>query len=301
MNKKNNSKISILIVPHAKKVHRLGIPYWLPKVAILSFASLVLIGIIFISMTYRYQKSLKLDINEKSILISKLEGSNRNKELELTNLKRLNFELSKTSTDVEKKLTEIGILQRKLEKMAAIKSPSRGSPRNNYISLEDINQDEEMNIMIEVLDDKKLELEAFIEELQVQFEYLETVPDLMPTKGKLTSKFGNRSDPFTRRIQFHQGIDIANSRGTDILASARGTVSFAGYKGGYGRIIIINHGNEYETLYAHCSKLVVSKGTKVAKGDHIANVGNTGRSTGAHLHLEVIKNGVHQNPSNFVK
>lgn len=118
---------------------------------------------------------------------------------------------------------------------------------------------------------------------------------MMPTRGRITSGFGRRWG------RMHRGLDIAASHGTAIKAADGGTVSFAGWNGSYGNMIEIDHGNGYKTRYAHCSKLVVSKGTKVAKGDHIANVGNTGRSTGAHLHLEVIKNGVHQNPSNFVK
>ena len=118
---------------------------------------------------------------------------------------------------------------------------------------------------------------------------------MMPTRGRITSGFGRRWG------RMHRGLDIAASHGTAIKAADGGTVSFAGWNGSYGNMIEIDHGNGYKTRYAHCSKLLVSKGTKVAKGDHIANVGNTGRSTGAHLHLEVIKNGVHQNPSNFVK
>ena len=118
---------------------------------------------------------------------------------------------------------------------------------------------------------------------------------LMPTRGRISSPFG------TRWGRMHRGIDIAASYGTAIKAADGGTVSFAGYKGSYGYMVEINHGNGYRTRYAHCSKIHVKKGQKVAKGQHIANVGNSGRSTGAHLHLEVLKNGVHQNPSKYVR
>lgn len=99
----------------------------------------------------------------------------------------------------------------------------------------------------------------------------------------------------------HRGLDIANSLGSSINAADGGTVIFSGYKGTYGYLVEIDHGNGYKTRYAHCSKLLVNKGDKVYKGQKIANVGNTGRSTGPHLHLEVLKSGVHQNPINYVK
>lgn len=118
---------------------------------------------------------------------------------------------------------------------------------------------------------------------------------LMPTRGRISSGYGRRWG------RMHKGIDIAASPGTPIKAADGGTVSFAGYQGSYGYMVEINHGNGYKTRYAHCSKLHVKVGQKVAKGQHIANVGNTGRSTGPHLHLEVLKNGVHQNPSKYVK
>ncbi|NLP36019.1 MAG: peptidoglycan DD-metalloendopeptidase family protein, partial [Clostridiales bacterium] len=98
-----------------------------------------------------------------------------------------------------------------------------------------------------------------------------------PTRGRLTSGFGSR---WGRR---HEGIDIANSTGTPIKAADAGKVSFAGYKGSYGNLVIINHENGYQTYYAHASKLLVKAGTRVYKGQEIAKVGSTGRSTGPHL------------------
>lgn len=117
----------------------------------------------------------------------------------------------------------------------------------------------------------------------------------MPTRGRISSRYGMRWG------SMHRGLDIAASHGTPIKAADAGTISFAGYQGSYGYMVEIDHGNGFKTRYAHCSKLLVKKGAKVTKGQHIANVGNSGRSTGAHLHFEVLKNGVHQNPSNYVK
>lgn len=117
---------------------------------------------------------------------------------------------------------------------------------------------------------------------------------VMPTRGRISSRYGMRNG------RMHRGLDIAASNGTPINAADGGTVVYSGYSGAYGNLIEIDHGNGYRTKYAHCSKLLVSKGDKVYKGQHIANVGNTGRSTGPHLHLEVLKNGSNQNPSSYV-
>lgn len=117
----------------------------------------------------------------------------------------------------------------------------------------------------------------------------------MPTRGRFTSGYGYRWG------RMHRGIDIAASVGTPIKAADGGKVTEAGWAGTYGYMVEIDHGNGFKTRYAHASKLLVKVGDKVYKGQHIANVGNTGRSTGAHLHLEVLKNGVHVNPSKYVK
>ena len=125
--------------------------------------------------------------------------------------------------------------------------------------------------------------------------YIATGVFSMPTRGRVSSGFGRRWG------RMHRGLDIAAGSGTPIKAADGGTVTFSGRNGSYGNLVEIDHGNGYKTRYAHCSKIHVRNGQKVAKGEHIANVGNTGRSTGPHLHLEVIKNGVHQNPSNYVR
>ncbi len=120
---------------------------------------------------------------------------------------------------------------------------------------------------------------------------------IRPISGTITSRFGARS---SIRVSSHTGLDIAASTGTQIAAAASGTVTFSGYKGSYGNMIVISHGNGVQTYYGHCSKLYVSAGTQVSQGQTIAAVGSTGNSTGPHLHLEVRQNGVAYNPQNYV-
>lgn len=116
-----------------------------------------------------------------------------------------------------------------------------------------------------------------------------------PTRGRISSRYGMRNG------RMHTGLDISASLGTPIKAADGGKVVFVGRKGAYGNMVEIDHGNGYKTRYAHCSKMLVKVGDKVYKGQHIANVGNTGRSTGPHLHFEVLKNGKSQNPSKYLK
>lgn len=118
---------------------------------------------------------------------------------------------------------------------------------------------------------------------------------LMPTRGVISSRYGMRNG------RMHKGLDIAASVGTDIKAADGGKVTYVGRRGAYGNLVEIDHGNGYKTRYAHCSKILVKKGDKVYKGQVIAKVGNTGRSTGPHLHFEIIKNGRNVNPLSYVK
>ncbi len=130
-------------------------------------------------------------------------------------------------------------------------------------------------------------------------------PSLWPTEGQLTSLFGYRFDPMGgvdgEQGEYHQGIDIANSPDTLISATADGTVRHAGWSQGYGRMILIDHGYGITTLYGHTSKSLVKTGDRVARGQVIAYMGTTGRSTGAHLHYEVWRHGRPVNPMVFLR
>lgn len=120
------------------------------------------------------------------------------------------------------------------------------------------------------------------------------------TSGFVGSGFGSRLDPFSGQMAMHAGLDFAAPVGTPILAAAGGVVSLSEYNPAYGNMIVVDHGNGLQTLYAHASKLQVRAGEIVRKGQQIAQVGSTGRSTGAHLHFEVHVNGAPQNPARFL-
>jgi murein DD-endopeptidase MepM/ murein hydrolase activator NlpD len=127
------------------------------------------------------------------------------------------------------------------------------------------------------------------------------LPTRLPIVGaELTSSFGNRVDPFAHTHAFHAGLDFAARAGTPIASAAGGIVAFAGFKRDYGWVVEIDHGNGLATRYAHASELLVRTGQVVVPGDRIAMVGSTGRSTGPHLHFEVLRSGDHVDPRRYL-
>jgi len=175
---------------------------------------------------------------------------------------------------------------------------------------EEYNKDLELNIGInkiytESLDENSIELATQTLETNIEEKIKEkksTVNGIVlaykpVTTGAISSRYGVSS---RIRATNHTGLDISASSGTDIVAAASGEVTFSGWKGSYGYLVVISHGNGVETWYGHCSKLYVSKGEIIEGGKTIAAVGSTGNSTGPHLHLEVRINGVHVNPQNYL-
>ncbi len=146
--------------------------------------------------------------------------------------------------------------------------------------------------------------EASLRELQEYFDdqksLLASTPSLWPTRGWVTSDFGTRLDPYTADRKMHTGLDIATPHGQVVYAPSDGTVVFAGTEGGYGKVLVIDHGYGVKTRYGHLSELFVREGAQVKRGEKVAAVGNTGRSTGPHLHYEVRVNGIPENPRKFI-
>ncbi len=126
------------------------------------------------------------------------------------------------------------------------------------------------------------------------------VPLGRPVPGKVTSRFGHRSDPKNGKNAFHSGVDLRGRSGDKVIATADGVVTKASWNGGYGKYIEIDHGNGYTTKFGHMSKLLVKRGEKVTRGQKIGTVGNTGRSTGSHLHYEICLYDKPVNPAKFM-
>jgi len=150
----------------------------------------------------------------------------------------------------------------------------------------------------------KLQLESYDEIvtiLEKEKDLRDCTPSIRPiTGGYLSSRFGRRMDPFTGRIAHHTGVDYRARTGTPIMCTADGVVTMAKKNGSFGLMIEVNHGFGFKTRYAHLSKMLVKRGARVKRGEIIGLVGNTGRSTGSHLHYEVVFRKTHRNPLNYI-
>jgi murein DD-endopeptidase MepM/ murein hydrolase activator NlpD len=225
---------------------------------------------------------------------------------------------AKSFDDLQSEMTRLRQFDMKLRVMADLdgvvypeqimgiggENPEPFNPLEGEVSFQDPTIISSMNRSLDRLKtDVSIQERSFqelVEYLEDQKSLLASTPAIWPVKGWLTSTFGYRSSPFTGRRELHKGLDIATRSGTPIIAPADGLVVFAGREGGFGNMIIVDHGYGITTRYGHCSSLEVKLGQKVKRGDVIARVGNTGRSTGPHVHYEVAVNGVSVNPSRYI-
>lgn len=176
-------------------------------------------------------------------------------------------------------------------------APAQSTPE---MSLEEFNS--KLQDMSRMLDDRTDKLGALDSMLLQERLSKKVLPSIMPVSTKwFSSGFGVRIDPFNGRSAFHEGVDFVAQTGTPIMAAAGGVVVYSDYHREYGNMIDISHGDGLTSRYAHASKRLVRVGQVVLRGQKIAEVGSTGRSTGPHLHFEVRHNGAAQNPSRFLK
>jgi len=159
-----------------------------------------------------------------------------------------------------------------------------------------------IEVLQQLIPEKAESMELLEVEVDKFVRRLAATPSIWPASGSITSGFGMRRSPFNRAVmKYHSGIDIAGAYGSPIYATADGTVVSAGYQGGYGNMVLINHGYGFETCYAHMSRIAVSSGQWVKRGQVIGYMGQTGLATGTHVHYEVRVNGVAVNPMNYMR
>jgi len=213
---------------------------------------------------------------------------------------------------MQAQMIRLDALGERLTKMAKLdrgefdfgKPPAQGGPAN------DVNQSSmaipdflsSLDTLSKQIDDRSEQLGVLESMLMNRNLQAEVLPAGRPIKrGWTSSFFGMRTDPFTGKLEFHKGMDFAGRMGTDIVAVASGVVTWSSERYGYGNLVEINHGNGYVTRYGHCEKVDVKVGDTVKKGQLIAQMGSTGRSTGPHVHFEVWHNGVVVNPERYIK
>lgn len=260
------------------------------KIIITSILIITVFLLYFAYLSYKYYAS-KSDFDN----ISKIKEESQSKD---RTIEMLNKELEKLQThqfEIEQK-------QEQLKKMMGIKNTEIPKSKNEFTGQggEDIANVADLDYYytyMDTIETTNLELDEMFKLLEGKQEYYRHMPNQWPAQGEITSNYGMRKSPFGgNKHSFHDGVDIANQSGTPIIAAADGTVIFAGYMPVYGKTILIEHSSLYTTKYGHNSVLLIKEGEEVKKGQIIAKMGNTGRSTGPHLHFTIYKNGQTQNP-----
>ncbi len=219
--------------------------------------------------------------------------------------------------DLEKQLSKLKDLDKKIRIIANLEKGQEttsvagiGGPSPSDIREQLKNERDEKGLIQQMRTDvERLQSEAVSQEeslseleklLQNKKEMLVHTPSIWPTMGWVTSGFGFRTDPFTGLTQMHEGLDISNRVGTPVVSPAEGIISDTGNDLIHGKMLVISHGFGMTTRYAHLSKITVRVGQKVKRGDKVAEVGLTGRTTGPHLHYEVKLNGISANPMRYI-
>jgi len=275
--KRKKEKTTILFVnknPRAIKPVQVSsrlILHWKKYLLALSLIFFSLIGIIAYLTSNnieknKLQEALSIKLHSMHMMISEVD----------TNAVREKF------TKIDKELSTINGFLKARGIQTVFKEPQGGEENNDIISTDEISNF----------------YEGYLNRIIYNISY---TPLGFPFPGRITSTFGHRENPFGgSNVETHKGLDIKGPIGAPVKAMAKGVVEFAGLRGGFGNCIILKHGNGFETLYGHLSKILVKIDQKIDIGQQIGNIGSTGHSTGPHLHYEVHRNGQQINPESFL-
>jgi len=317
---------TLLVIPENGKA---AFSFRLPRAVILLIITLVLI--LFASI-YALQHanrdisiSLKSIYQQLSITEQTLDDTTEHKEEEIQALHNKIETLTRQAQQIQSKVAELQVLEEELRSLMGqdVKSGSETIQPDSLIA--DLNMDMENNqggpfypveeqrpsapvskdripvVTYPGLDKQLVELIASLTEVKGDFQAFlrkrRITPTIYPTSShRITSPFGNRVDPFNHSEGFHSGVDIAGAYNADVYATADGVITYVGKDSSRGLNVIIDHTGGLKTRYMHLSEYIVKRNQKVSKGETIGRLGSSGRSTGPHVHYEVIKNGKPVNP-----
>lgn len=308
-------KLTILVIPeNASQTKQLQIPRLVLKG--LLFGSLLFIsGLSFLMFDYMELRTLRASYRQ---ILTENEGLKGEARLLMTNLEEVRHSLKRvqdyseklgdlTNLKVEQVSQQTGIGPLSPEEYQTAKRNQNVAPLKKNIPL---GIDLEKLVFRSVFDriqnignqanQNALQLQKLLSELSQQKSLLSSVPSVSPVDGWITSGFGSRISPFTGERSWHRGIDVASPIGTPIYAPADGVVIFSGAKSGYGNFVMVAHGYGVVSRYGHNAQNMVQPGQRIKRGDQIATVGMTGRTTGPHLHYEVVVNGRFVDPKKFM-
>jgi len=300
--KPDKREFTIMLVPHSgQKVFSLRLPMRFIKAAGLALGVMAAISV---GMFINYHYTMSVARSERAELerlrqissqqyaqIEQLAQTTTNLQNDLERLKQLDTQIRRLINSEE--LTE--------PSRSGIVRPNSDSGRGGPMVKPDVKiLASNLEEIAASMKEREKSLEQLKQALIERNKRLAATPSIWPTYGEVTSRFGYRNSPEGRGSYWHEGIDIANNYGTPVMATADGVVKYSGWYGGYGKLIEIDHGYGIVTRYGHMSSIIVSNGQRVKKGEVIGYMGNTGISTGPHLHYEVRVNGTAVNPAKFL-
>lgn len=281
-------RFSLILIPEGdQKIKRYSVSRWLLATALCSF---VLFVGLFAFSAYSYF-NLTLDHGELQRL--RVENSQQQKNMQrlVLDLEELHLEMNALA-ETDARVRQLANLD---DAPQGIPVAIGGLPEDGGSEAVDEIQRQINKLQVEI-ELRRQSQEDVRNLLNDQVSLSRATPKGWPTKGWLTSYFGMRNSPFTGRRVMHEGLDIAANVGTPVIATADGIVARVGYSPSYGKEVVIDHGYGYRTIFGHNSKILVKSGQRIKRGDRVALVGNTGQSTGPHLHYELRMNGVPIDP-----
>ncbi len=293
---------TLMILPESTgQMRKHRIPKSLVKGAVASVVVLVCVAAGFV---YSY-----VQLNQKAVRLEEYRQGYNQQRVHLQILEKTVGKFKKELTDLTKSNRKfrimVGLPEGKgLQQVSGIGGEGEGATFQEFIQqcedalLKKLYADLEQ-IKLDISQEQN-NLQEITETVKDKTSLLTSTPSIRPTSGWMTSGFGYRRSPFTGRREMHKGLDIASRFGTPIVAPADGIVTYAGRKGSLGKVVVLEHGYGYSTRFGHISKLLVRVGEHIKRGQIVAKVGTTGRSTAPHLHYEVRLNGVAVNPYNYI-
>ena len=296
LTKKDNSVTFVVIPHHGANMMQWKIPRWFLLLALFGFGGVIAAAgwVLFQETNYRVEAAQVKKFKQTNIEVARELSKGREALLRVA---RLEYDLRKMLAYKNKK--------------SLLENSNAGGPTpadaKRLQALLDQRSPEalglasrEVHALMVKVEEREKSYEKIRKYVGKKRSFLASRPAAWPVRGWVSSKFGRRVSPFSGDQGFHAGIDIANDKGTPIRAAADGVVKFSGWEGGYGKLVVLDHGNGYTTLYGHCSELKVGVGRKVRRGTVIARMGSTGEATGPHLHYEVRRFGAAVNPMQYL-
>jgi len=285
-------KYTFLIIPEGShRVRRLA----MSRKALLNL--LVLVAVVAVGLCGMTTHYVLINLDKHELANLREENQTQRNELQrlVAGLEGLQREMTLLSQNDAKVRVMAQLTKPEPDTLAGVGGPPEVDSSDSFSGVQ--RKIDDMRRAIDMRRESQEEIQGFLND---QRSMLSAIPEGLPAKGWLTSSFGMRTSPFTGKPKFHEGYDIAARTGTPIYTTADGVVSKAETVPGYGKLVVVDHGYGYRTYYGHTSKFYVRAGDRVKRGDLIAAVGNTGRSTGSHVHYEVRRNDVPINPKNFM-